>query len=1161
MATSQNMLNEHSFETVRSWQIENTNEETASVSIIDDRVLAKYGKKLLCIRSENPENTGVGAWKHSQLNAGTYTFSAYLRPVSGTGGVYLRVMDFSNNVLAQSEHLSRHESDYVRMAVTFTLQESQAVCAQILYDGEGVAYADAVQLEANATATPYNLLADSSFDIQTWAWSLSDGASYDSEISFNGHGSMKMIGDMNGVRSVTQTVQVRPDRNCRETFTLSGWAKGYGLPNHVREGCEDPQFRLRAVVHYNDADYEDTGCETFTADFVPGIDEWQYASVSFSKSKYRTVDRIQIFCDYDYNCGTAWFDDLQLIRDGLEMGLSPSDFPEEDYDESEAEQTEDPYALPDFEELTDEFGNALTETTFTDGTLGTVYRSFGYDENGNDLVQETDARGNVTTYTVDPVTSRHTSVTDRCGVQTAYTYDAMGRTASVSNQDAQVSYTYDSQGGLSRIVRGDGMTYVLGYNDFHNLTTVGIPGRTLPLVQYAYKAGNGRLKQVTYANDATMKATYNSLGQLVAEKWYNTAGTLTAHYQYGYDGQGNIVRTVDIFAQREYTYTYEAGVLVRATEYAVTFDESGFIVARSVVSALRYFYNEQGTLVRKSVTFADGTEQITLFDTDEDDCVTTQLQVNGEYIPCISKADSFGRKEYDELQLGRGFLSRRFSYHEGKITDEHRQNAKIKSVPTTHLVSRIDFSDGRSLSYEYDAEERITKVVESDGESFVSTTAYTYDAQGQLLTETVNGNLVNEMTYDGYGNILTKNGKAYTYGDAAWKDLLTAYDGKAISYDLQGNPTNYLGHDLVWEKGRQLKSFDGITYTYNGNGIRTSKTIDGVEHTYVLDGAKILRETWGINELVPLYDNEDSVCGILYNQVPYYFRKNLQGDIIAITDKYGETVARYTYDAWGKCTIVDFARAHEIATINPFRYRGYYYDSETQLYYLQSRYYDPTLGRFVNGDAATYLGTRKVALSYNLFTYCENNPIMYVDVSGESLTAVLIGIVVGAIIGGVLGYGLSRILTVPKGKRWKYVLGGAVIGAIIGGCIGYAVGAAGSSGIVLWSGGGTKGAGAHAMNFASKNGLRTLEMTTRGKFLTKLNTAAIKVLGKRKGYQFMKPFWNAASKQFVRSAAKGQEYVNVFISASQFSEASVFAKIEYEVLRSMGLKIIWHFVE
>ena len=215
------------------------------------------------------------------------------------------------------------------------------------------------------------------------------------------------------------------------------------------------------------------------------------------------------------------------------------------------------------------------------------------------------------------------------------------------------------------------------------------------------------------------------------------------------------------------------------------------------------------------------------------------------------------------------------------------------------------------------------------------------------------------MVYDNYGNIVAKNGKIYTYncqdGSDTWRDLLTAYDGCAINYDGQGNPTTYLGRNLEWEKGRQLKSIDGDKFfTYNANGIRTSKTVWGSKHTYTLEGTKILREEWNGGSITPIYDNEDSVCGIIYDNgsisKPYYFDKNLQGDVIGIVDENGFVVARYSYDAWGKCTIVSDTSGINIAFYNPFRYRGYYYDKETELYYLQSRYYDPETGRFINGD-------------------------------------------------------------------------------------------------------------------------------------------------------------------------------------------------------------------
>ena len=191
-----------------------------------------------------------------------------------------------------------------------------------------------------------------------------------------------------------------------------------------------------------------------------------------------------------------------------------------------------------------------------------------------------------------------------------------------------------------------------------------------------------------------------------------------------------------------------------------------------------------------------------------------------------------------------------------------------------------------------------------------------------------------------------------------------------------------MGHTLTWEKGRQLKSFDGNTYTYNANGIRTSKTVNGVKHTYTLDGTKILRETWDDKELFPLYDNEDSVCGLYYEGLGYYFLKNLQGDIIAITDEYGKTVAKYSYDAWGKCTIVEDTSNCNIATLNPFRYRSYYYDAEIRMYYLQSRYYAPEIGRFINVDEVCGYGVLDKLNTLCLYTYCENDPANKEDHTG-----------------------------------------------------------------------------------------------------------------------------------------------------------------------------------
>jgi len=152
-----------------------------------------------------------------------------------------------------------------------------------------------------------------------------------------------------------------------------------------------------------------------------------------------------------------------------------------------------------------------------------------------------------------------------------------------------------------------------------------------------------------------------------------------------------------------------------------------------------------------------------------------------------------------------------------------------------------------------------------------------------------------------------------------------------------------------------------------------------------------------------LYDNEESVCGIQYNGEPYYFHKNLQGDVIAIVDKNVKAVAVYTYDAWGVPEIKYDISGCSIATINPYRYRSYYYDEEIGLYYISSRYYDASVGRFINADIAEMINNVNQILDLNLLLYCFNNPINYQDYFGY------FGIAIGAGVTISLGTAVSLI--------------------------------------------------------------------------------------------------------------------------------------------------------
>ena len=204
-----------------------------------------------------------------------------------------------------------------------------------------------------------------------------------------------------------------------------------------------------------------------------------------------------------------------------------------------------------------------------------------------------------------------------------------------------------------------------------------------------------------------------------------------------------IVRSIDIQAKKEYNYRYEEGRIVKATELDLALDEED-----NILNTVNYYYDAEGNMTKKVILFADDSVQTVCYETHDGNTVA-KLSVGDRTVTSHSKTDSFGRKVFDELQLGTDSVSRQFLYHAGKVTDEHKDNEKVKSSPTTQLVSQIILSDGRTLSYEYDAEERITKIDDSEG----GITTYTYDALGQLLTETVNGVLVNSMVYDNYGNI------------------------------------------------------------------------------------------------------------------------------------------------------------------------------------------------------------------------------------------------------------------------------------------------------------------------------------------------------------------------------------------------------------------------
>ena len=250
----------------------------------------------------------------------------------------------------------------------------------------------------------------------------------------------------------------------------------------------------------------------------------------------------------------------------------------------------------------------------------------------------------------------------------------------------------------------------------------------------------------------------------------------------------------------------------------------------------------------------------------------------------------------------------------------------------------------------------------------------------------------------------------------------------------------------IWQ-GRQLttaeKGGTTLSYTYDSEGIRTSKSNGTNTTKYLLNGTQILAQTTNGTTLSFFYDQQGNRVGMADSSNHfYYYIYNVQGDVIALADaSTGKLVVTYTYDAWGKLVELKDTTANSVGTLNPFRYRSYYYDTETSLYYLQSRYYDPDTGRFINADGQLNEGV----LGYNMFAYCENNPVNGSDPDGDMVwwAAAALGGAAFEVASYLIGNAISGQKSTWVGAA-KAALKGAVEGVAFG-AIGKGVQAAGKA--------------------------------------------------------------------------------------------------------------------
>ena len=649
-------------------------------------------------------------------------------------------------------------------------------------------------------------------------------------------------------------------------------------------------------------------------------------------------------------------------------------------------------------EYTDSNGNTTVFEYDSNGNLTAIVAPGGreteytYNSNG-DVISETDANGNIT----------------------AYTYHSNGRLNTQSQGGTTVTYTYYHGSASTVTISGSGYSnsYYYSYNNYGNLIHVWM-GMTLQSVAaYTYTSGGrGKLASKTESNGYCETYKYDSVGNLI-----EAAVSGNTVYDYLYDYSGSLLVKNDAYLNiSEITLlTPDGGAIT------YTFDNSGNVIKT---------VQEDGTIM-----FPDGSTYTSL---------PANISSNSAY-DNVNRETEFALKltqnetETDIFTITRTYLDNDNDYAPEEVVEEA-------------------FSNAGSFRYVYDSCGNLTEVRDVNTNTILL--KYTYDSKDQLIRED-NSFATASYTweYDANGNIKSKtvypfntgtlgtatSSKLYSYSG----DKLTSYGGTAISYSGL-NPTNWRNASSLTWRGRQLISRTNgsstTTYEYNDEGLRAKKINGGSVTRYVWDGDKLIREETPNYNVTFFYDGDELIgFSVLGNN--YYYGKDSFGVIRYIYNQNGSLYCTYAYDAWGNLITRTFTdQTNTIAGyINPILYKSYYYDSESGFYYLQSRYYDPIVGRFLNADDAAYLGVSGTVSTWNLFSYCENNPVMNKDSRGTVVSpAHIIGAIIGGIIGSIGGYFLTRwladLLKLTGWKRSLFIIGlTAVIGATSA-VIGYFIG-------------------------------------------------------------------------------------------------------------------------
>jgi RHS repeat-associated protein len=595
------------------------------------------------------------------------------------------------------------------------------------------------------------------------------------------------------------------------------------------------------------------------------------------------------------------------------------------------------------------------------------------------------------------------------------------------------------------------------------------------LIQKSSEANinNGRLAKMTYHNGDAVSFGYDLFDRITSETYTTTNGSnMTIHNEYS--SEGDLVKKYSQNQQgvttEAYVYNYDSlGRLIHSREY----NNGSFALQTS------NYYDISNRPKQQSWTDGTAAFSQTLSYNGDNDMLDS---VNRTIKPASQTYNVNTSYSYDELLRltgkettfnGTNAIKREYTYKD--FANSNRTSAQVETM--SYKNSNGDVTVG--AKYEYNSAGNLYKVYPFDTSnnnySSLAYQTYNYDTLGQLSS--VNdyaAGCVYDYTYDTAGNIRKIEKDPYnsstttvielSYTDPIWRDRLTTvkvgnttgnivYESVGSGF-ISGNPISYYNgrsYSFTWQNGRQLSTASvgntNVSYSYDMSGLRSSKTVDGETYSYNTINGQVVSQKWDTKTLWFIYDEEGQPFALIYQGGAnagtsiYFYALNAQGDVVALLDPSGDVEAEYRYDPWGAVTVIP--NNNQIGNLNPLRYRGYYYDSEAELYYLQSRYYDPALGRFINADTCATTDPDGF-LSCNMFSYCENDPVNRRDITGFFPQVVL-----GAFVGALWGIADACIAAALSGED----IGNAALeGALTGAIQGALIAGAGPLAAMIWSG-------------------------------------------------------------------------------------------------------------